>query len=197
MPIVANNRKSGIGVCASLLPAVNFLLYAIITAIAAYLYDKLATLDVGVVGLLTPVDVYTCIVFSLLAGSVGMAASILGFFHGGFFTESSRFGSLAANFISLALTFLAAGFAIRGLRSNRASGVDGTTRALKSLFAFDIILMFFSLGYAIYAGMFRHESTEVVDTSHHAGKHHDVESTGYAPSSTVTHSAQTGQHAFR
>jgi uncharacterized membrane protein len=181
-----------------------FVQFAAITAIAAYLFDKLATQDPEVTNLLSPIAVFTAIIFSLLAGSVGMAASILGFFHGGFFNESSRFGSMAANYISLALTFLAAGFSIRCLRSKFATGSKGNGAALKSLFALDICLMLFSLLYALHTGMFRHDGVRrehhvardaaVVGgtgaAAHHAGKTHhhdrDVESAGYAPSSTAT-----------
>jgi hypothetical protein len=202
MPLVAKGRKSGLGVCSSLLPAINFILFATITAIAAYLFDKLATQDAEVTNLLSPIAVFTAIIFSLLAGAVGMAASLIGFFHGGFFNESSRFGSLAANFVSLALTFLAAGFAIRCLRSKFAGGSSANARALKSLFALDIILMAFSLLYAMHTGMFRHDGVRrdhhvardaaVVGGTgaavHHHNKHghNDVESGGYAPSSTTT-----------
>ena len=59
---------------------------------------------------------------------------------------------MAANYISLALTFLAAGFSIRCLRSKFATGSKGNGAALKSLFALDICLMLFSLLYALHTG---------------------------------------------
>lgn len=111
------------------------------------------------------------LIFSFLAGSVGLATMIMAAVHGGAWNEASRYSTLAANLVTFALVALAFGFACKVANNKPYSGLGGIGNLMIAIVAFDIFLGFSMLLYLAHLGMFKHhdnhdDRTYVVNDTH-------------------------------
>lgn len=154
---------------ANVFAILNLLIFAVCLGLAAHLVDRYFS-GVGAVLRLTtrgPV-VIAFLFFALLASSVGIATNLLGFIpttH----PEAGRLASLAGNHVTLALTYLAAGFGIKSLKDKLFSGGSQYPKEIKALAALFIIAMLTQLLYVIALALVKHEHTTHPITEHNTG----------------------------
>jgi len=163
MVMLARGRTGHHSICANFLAFTNFVLFVIMTSLAAYLFDSWST-GKGSTGLIfASVAGGFGLLATLVCGAVGLATTCLGFMHIGFWNEGSRNSALGANVVTLALVYLSAGLSSRALRSQvQDNGTGHWKKTYSTMLAFNIILMLTELLYVIHLATFRHDHAAVV-----------------------------------
>lgn len=112
------------------------------------------------------------LVFSFLAGAVGLATMIMAMIHGTAWNEASRYSTVAANLVTFALVALAFGFACKVAHTKPYKGLGGIGNLMIAIVAFDIFLGLGMLLYLSHLGLFKHDDrydNTVYTTTTHPG----------------------------
>lgn len=130
------------------------------------------------------------LVFSFLAGAVGLATMIMAMIHGTAWNEPSRYSTVAANLITFALVALAFGFACKVAHQKPYKGLGSMGDLMIAIIAFDIFLGLGMLLYLSHLGLFKHDD-RYDNTVHTTGTHPGAIGSGMSTAGTTT---TTGGH---
>jgi hypothetical protein len=95
------------------------------------------------------------LIFSFIAGAVGLATMIMSFIHAGSYTEAARYSALSGSLVTFGLVCLAAGFGIQAL----CQGHTGPTqvKVAITIAAIDIALVLTMFIYLISLRLFKNK----------------------------------------
>lgn len=162
-----HKAKRGAGFAlTTILVLLHILVFAALLIMCAIVFNSYA--DGGTASTMlagSPAALMT-LIFSFLAGAVGLATMIMAAVHGGAWTESARYSTLAANLVTFALVALALGFACKTAHQKPYSGLGGIGNLMIAIIAFDIFLGLGMLLYLSHLGMFKHDDTRYDDRAY-------------------------------
>lgn len=159
MPVARTVKKGALTGLTAAFSLLNLVVFAVTIGLAASLFESWSNGE-G----LTPrlfsaprASSIALLMFSLLASSVGAATSLLGLVHASAWNETARYANLAGSMITLPLTWLAGGFAIRVYKGDTGSMNEFAVK-LRTLGAFSCIGALLMLLYVLHLGLFKHRA---------------------------------------